>query len=222
MIETYSLKSQGNLELSRNFRVREFRCHDGSDLIKVDAALVHNLQRIRDWFGRPVYIGSAYRTPEYNARIGGADGSYHMLGRAADFDVGLTKEAVDARIVAMVCEAMGILGIGRYIHPDGNSWIHIDTRTGNKSLWTQSKAHGPLTKIDTFLPTLRRQRLIYTNQFEAAFLQKRLNELSFYRLKIDGKFGPGTDAAVREFQRRHNLVVDGIVGPVTWRKLIMG
>jgi peptidoglycan hydrolase-like protein with peptidoglycan-binding domain len=31
-------------------------------------------------------------------------------------------------------------------------------------------------------------------------------------VRADGGFGPGTEAAVRAFQRRHNLVPDGIVG----------
>src|SRR3954452_3069551 len=33
----------------------------------------------------------------------------------------------------------------------------------------------------------------------------------------DGIFGKGTYKAVRRFQRRHHLTVDGIVGTVTWR-----
>ena len=37
--------------------------------------------------------------------------------------------------------------------------------------------------------------------------------------QIDGDFGPQTQAAVEEFQRDRGLVVDGIVGPVTWTAL---
>ena len=39
-------------------------------------------------------------------------------------------------------------------------------------------------------------------------------------LKIDGIFGPGTRSAVRAFQKKYGLVVDGIVGPKTWKKLL--
>ena len=36
-------------------------------------------------------------------------------------------------------------------------------------------------------------------------------------IAADGDFGPGTEAAVRLFQRAHNVVPDGIVGPKTWQ-----
>ena len=38
-------------------------------------------------------------------------------------------------------------------------------------------------------------------------------------IKVDGIFGPVTDRAVRDFQRKNRLKVDGIVGPVTYSKM---
>ncbi|HKY05973.1 MAG TPA: N-acetylmuramoyl-L-alanine amidase [Blastocatellia bacterium] len=61
-------------------------------------------------------------------------------------------------------------------------------------------------------PTLRRgaigQPVALVSQ-----VQKKLG------IEVDGNFGPKTEAAVRAFQRDHNLVPDGIVGPNTWAKL---
>lgn len=41
-------------------------------------------------------------------------------------------------------------------------------------------------------------------------------------LILDGVFGSKTDAFVRLFQKTNNLAVDGIAGPATQRKLILG
>jgi peptidoglycan hydrolase-like protein with peptidoglycan-binding domain len=46
-------------------------------------------------------------------------------------------------------------------------------------------------------------------------------------LKIDGIFGPRTEAAVRGFQQAihadvPSMAVDGIVGPMTWQALVSG
>jgi len=50
-------------------------------------------------------------------------------------------------------------------------------------------------------------------------LQAALRGAGFGPAKIDGDFGPATDAAVRRFQSAKGLWPDGIVGPKTWAKL---
>lgn len=49
------------------------------------------------------------------------------------------------------------------------------------------------------------------------FLQQRLNAVfpAYSKLKVDGGFGPKTEAVVKEFQRRTRLQPDGVVGPKT-------
>lgn len=43
---------------------------------------------------------------------------------------------------------------------------------------------------------------------------------SGYKIAIDGDFGPKTLAAVKDFQKKHGLKVDGLVGPITIATLI--
>lgn len=64
-------------------------------------------------------------------------------------------------------------------------------------------------------PTLRRSSP--TNpKFLVEDVQKKLG---FSGTQVDGRFGPSTEAKLRQFQRDHGLVPDGIVGPKTWEKL---
>ena len=46
-IKQYSLAKDGARQLAPGFRVREFRCRDGSDTVLVDEGLVVLLQCIR-------------------------------------------------------------------------------------------------------------------------------------------------------------------------------
>jgi len=50
-------------------------------------------------------------------------------------------------------------------------------------------------------------------------LQQLLQAQGYNVGTIDGAFGPTTEAAVRAFQQRSGLQVDGAVGPQTWRAL---
>ena len=137
-IKQYSLAKDGSKHLAPGFRVREFRCRDGSDAILIDEALVVLLQCIREHFGAKVHITSGYRTAAYNATLPGASKtSQHIQGRAADFWV----EGVPVATVADYAEKLlpGRGGIGRYpkdaAHPSRKTgWVHIDTRP-NKSRW---------------------------------------------------------------------------------------
>lgn len=51
-------------------------------------------------------------------------------------------------------------------------------------------------------------------------LQAKLKDLGLYAGPIDGIFGGATELAVRKFQKKNGLKVDGIVGPKTYSLLL--
>jgi uncharacterized protein YcbK (DUF882 family) len=75
-------------QLTANFNISEFMCHDGTpvpDQYECNViVLAQNLQVLRDHLGEPITVMSGYRTPEWNARVGGAAKSQHKLAKAAD------------------------------------------------------------------------------------------------------------------------------------------
>ncbi|MFD6177333.1 MULTISPECIES: peptidoglycan-binding domain-containing protein [unclassified Isoptericola] len=55
--------------------------------------------------------------------------------------------------------------------------------------------------------------------------QAELDTRIAFALAVDGVFGAKTEAAVREFQKAlsgFGVLVDGVVGPVTWRAMVSG
>lgn len=55
---------------------------------------------------------------------------------------------------------------------------------------------------------------------EVRAIQKLLKDKFGYNIAVDGIFGPATSNAVKDFQSAKGLAADGIVGPLTWQKLI--
>lgn len=126
-VMTYSRAKNGNEKVSANFKVKEFACNDGSDPIFISPSLVEVLQAIRNHFGKPLYINSAYRTPTYNKKVGGATYSQHLYGKAADIRIsGVTPKKI-AEYAETLLPNTG--GIGIYAN-----FVHIDVREV-KSRW---------------------------------------------------------------------------------------
>ena len=204
-VEHYSKAKQGDLTFTidgkpSNFKVREFACNDGSDEILIDGNLVRYLQRERELYGA-TSITSGYRTPEYNAKIGGVPNSQHVYGKASDT---ICKNGSPLE-VAMTAEAMGMGGIGLY-----SGFTHIDTRNG-KSRWDQRS--GKQVGVSTFFQTIK-----YGSSGEYVKIAQR--KLGFSGKDLDGVFGNMTKQAVIAFQDNKNLVADGIVGKMTWTELM--
>lgn len=128
-VNVYSLKKDGNKKVSENFKVKEFKCKDGSDVILIDTGLVGILQKIRTHFGRAVHINSAYRTPAYNKKIGGATYSQHCYGTACDIRINGVTPLEIAKFAETLLEGWG--GIGIY-----KNFVHVDTRE-KKSRWSE-------------------------------------------------------------------------------------
>lgn len=59
------------------------------------------------------------------------------------------------------------------------------------------------------------QPSVSTSGADVKAYQQQLATLGFYKGTIDGRGGPLTEGAVKNFQRANDLVVDGVVGPAT-------
>ena len=211
-VTEYSYKRDGDRYFlldgrKTNFRIREFRCKDGSDAVKVDAGLVRILQCMRDYFKKPVSVNSAYRTEAYNKKVGGASKSKHLYGMAADIRI----EGVAPVTAAAYAESIGVKGIGLY----GN-FLHVDTRA-EKYFWADRSGNSVSTfggsPIAGKVPETAVMKQGSCGE-DVVWLQQRLNAKGM-NLEEDGRYGEETKKAVAAFQRTAGIKEDGIAGPVT-------
>lgn len=240
-IKTY--RKDYRTALSANFKSNEFACKGKGccSSVQIDTNLVSYLQQIRNHFGAAVTINSGYRCAKHNKAVGGASGSYHTKGMAADIVVKGVKPAE----VAKYAESIGVLGIGLYEASDGN-FVHIDTRSA-KSFWYGHKqayrsTFGGVNKVKEWQKAAiadgfkfasgadgiwgkeceavakkaicKKQLIGYKNINLTKIIQKAVG------CTADGKFGNNTKDFVKAYQKRYGLTADGVVGLNTWKKIL--
>lgn len=83
--------------------------------------LFHKMDQIRETLGKPINVHVSYRPAAYNAQIGGAQHSAHVLGLACDFDAGEDCDATRATLEPLL-EQLGV----RMERKPGSGWVHID------------------------------------------------------------------------------------------------
>lgn len=100
------------------------------------------------------------------------------------------------------------------VFTDNPKWTHWGIPRGLYTTEELRKA-GITVQNDDNMPTLRRG----SQGDEVADLQMLLNSKYGYDLEVDGNFGKATEAVVKDFQSKHGLTADGVVGKKTWKTL---
>jgi len=154
----------------------------------------------------------------------GATGNSHFIGIEAE-NMGTGKDPwpsvqMDAyeRGVAALLTHLGLddvmaAGHKEYATPRGRkidpSFDMVEFRENIEALMVAGGPRRRVTAVDPVRSMLRKG----DRGESVKLLQSTLG------IPADGQFGPQTQLAVRDFQSRHGLTVDGIVGPATWKKL---
>jgi hypothetical protein len=125
------MKLSNNLSLSEVVRSESAKRHNISNMptpehIENLKILAENIfQPIRDHFGVPIRISSGYRSAELNKKIGGANKSDHLLGKAIDIDqdnTSITNAQVFDFIKNNLKFSQLIWEFGTDKNPD---WVHV-------------------------------------------------------------------------------------------------
>ena len=87
-------------------------------------ALTDNvLDPLREAYGKPIFVTSGYRCPRLNKAVGGAKGSQHLTGQAADIR-SASDEPWENKLLFDLRQSLG-LPFDQLIDEHGFDWIHV-------------------------------------------------------------------------------------------------
>ncbi len=122
---TRSARASVNFSLDEYVRLPD---RNGDRRCYVDAQIAQHVQDLRQAWGGPLVINSSFRSPRFNAAIGGAFFSRHMYGDALDVAVPDTRRAQDFYNLALAIGVDFVDAFSNTVAADGSGWVHIDDR----------------------------------------------------------------------------------------------
>jgi uncharacterized protein YcbK (DUF882 family) len=98
------------------------------------AALANRLlDPIREMWGAPITVNSGYRCPVLNKAVGGAAGSQHLKGEAADITAGSPVENRKLFNMIVAARERGEISFDQLIDESGYSWLHVSYSGKNRN-----------------------------------------------------------------------------------------
>ena len=126
-----------DLSIAPNFVLGEYLYDWKGRYGVMQTHVVDAMQAVRDAVGGPVTVNSGYRSPAYNASVGGASSSRHMYGDACDIDV----SSMSAEELANICDGLG----ADYVATYDTGHTHCDWRDHplDPAFYDAAPAPGP-------------------------------------------------------------------------------
>ena len=161
-------------------------------------------------------------------------GNYRTVKDAMHFEYlgEPVKEYVGRRILSLkspimagndVKEAQSLLFYYGYdVDIDGKFGEHSDACARSFQSSKMLSSDGIIGTVTwTELLAKRKDKVLRmgTSGKDVEWVQKVINKTINAQIVIDGVFGNDTQVAVKSFQKKNSLIVDGIVGPNTWKML---
>lgn len=221
-IYSYDDKTQ----ISKNFKVSEFRCKCGKvHSTKISSELINMLQKMTDIVKADyVTISSGYRCATHDRNVGGSGSGPHCGGYAADCQFVKNGKPINTKLLSCVAQDLGFMGIAN-ITPD-YSWIHLDMKNrvykGNEiinydTVTTNFYSYYGISKSE--ISALIGVSDIGNNNVSSTSNTTSINNKD----KNTSKFTYSNvyDAKIKKLQqilvnKGYSLVIDGYAGPNTY------